>query len=123
MIIRPRVKQRKIDQNSAMWAGLYKDLTEQVWIDGKQYSQEVWHEYCKQQFLPEDDNPELPLLVTRHETWRKWDYLPDGGRRLCGTTTRLTPRGMSDYMMQIEAMGSEYGVLFQAFPRMQGMVE
>jgi len=55
--------------HAAMWAGLYKDLAEQAWMDGKQYSQEVWHEYCKQQFLPEDDNPELPFLVTRHETW------------------------------------------------------
>jgi hypothetical protein len=99
--------QRGKTHNSFMWAGPLHDLQEQAFIQGRQHSAEVWNEYAKRQFLPEEFDPELCL-----ENYRKWADAPDGGRILVGSTTMLTSKGMALYLEQLIAFGASLGVQF-----------
>lgn len=109
LVLREERKARGLDQNAAMWAGPLKDIADQAWVDGRQYSAEVWHEYFKREYLPEEADEELTK-----EGYRKWDIDPSGGRVLVGSTTQLTRKGMGVYLKQIEAHGADLGVLFSA---------
>lgn len=113
-VLREERKTRKPDQNAAYHAGPLRDIAEQAWIAGRQYSAEVWHEYFKRQYLPEDDDPDIESLA--REGYRKWAYDPAGERVLIGSTTQLTVRGMAQYMVQVEAHGASLGVQFHAPP-------
>jgi hypothetical protein len=111
LVLREEVKARKPDQNSLMWAGPLRDISEQVWLEGRKYSPEVWHEQFKRSFLPEEFDPELCK-----EGYLKWDYTPAGDRVLIGSTTQLTVKGMAQYIEQIHAFGAEFDVQFHASP-------
>ncbi len=111
VIIREEVKMRGLDANARMWAGPLKDIAEQAYIEGRAYSAEVWHEYFKKEYLPEEFDPEM----TR-EGYRKWAVAPDGARVLIGSTTQLTVKGFAVYLTQVEAFGAGQGVLFSASP-------
>lgn len=106
-LVREEVKTRKPDQNSLMWAGPLRDIAEQVWVSGRQYSDEVWHEYFKKQYLPEEFDPELC-----REGYTKWGETPDGERALVGSTKQLTIKGMAQYITEIHAYGGNAGVEF-----------
>lgn len=112
LVIREEVKARKPDQNARMWAGPLKDIAEQAWIGGRQYSDVVWHEYFKEKFLPEAYDEEL----CRSESYRKWDFKPSGAKVLVGSTSDLTVRGFALYLEQIYAYGANMGVEFHASP-------
>ena len=58
VVIRKKKKQRGNNQNSLMWSSALRDIAAQVWPDGVQYSDETWHEYFKQKFLPEEVSDE-----------------------------------------------------------------
>lgn len=109
LLVREEVKQRKLDANALMWAGPLRDLSQQAWLDGRQFSAEVWHSFCKREFLPEEFDPELCL-----EGYRKWDVDPAGNRVLVGSTTMLTIKGMSQHLEQMHALGGSLGVEFSA---------
>jgi len=109
VIIREPVKARGMDQNALMWVGPLADIAAQAWVDGRQFSADVWHEHFKREYLPEEFDPELTK-----EGYRKWDYTPAGERVLVGSTTQLTKRGFSQYLEQIEADGAGMGVQFGA---------
>lgn len=111
VVIREEPRKRKPDQNALMWSGPLADLAQQAWIEGRQYSAEVWHEFAKKSFLPEEHDPALTL-----EGYVKWDVDPAGDRVLVGSTTQLTPRGFSDYLEQLYAFGASLGVRFSAGP-------
>lgn len=107
LVVREAQKARKPDQNALMFAGPLKDISEQVWLDGRTYSVEVWHSYFKRMGLPSEYDPELCL-----ESYRKYDVDPAGEAVLIGSTTQLTVRGMSEYLEQIYAFGAAHGVQF-----------
>ena len=109
VLIREPVKARGMDQNALMWVGPLADIAAQAWVQGRQFSAEVWHEHFKRMYLPEEFDPELTK-----EGYRKWDYTPTGERVLIGSTTQLTKRGFSQYLEQIEADGAGMGVQFGA---------
>lgn len=112
-LLREEVKARKPDQNSLMWAGPLSDIAEQGYVDGRTYAPEVWHEFFKREYLPEEFDPELCK-----EGYRKWDYMPDGGRVLIGSTKGLTVRGFAQYLTKVEAYARiELGVQFHANPK------
>lgn len=100
---------RKPDQNALMWAGPLKDISEQAWLDGRQFSAEVWHEFFKRNLLPEDDENDEGLVKVNY---RKWDIDPAGERVLIGSTTELTVRGMARYITELEAFGANLGVIY-----------
>lgn len=112
-LLREEVKVRKLDQNALYWSGPLRDIAEQAYVKGRQYSAEVWAEFFKREFLPEEFDPELCK-----EGYRKWEYLPSGERALIGSTTQLTVRGFAQYLTQVEAYGAqELAVTFHANPR------
>lgn len=111
LLIREEVKARKLDQQGLMWAGPLADLADQAWLENRQYSAEVWHEFCKKEFLPEVSDAELCL-----EGYRKWDIDPAGDRVLVGSTTMLTIKGMAQHITQIHALGGSLGVEFHEPP-------
>lgn len=112
LILREEKKVRGLDANAAYWAGPLRDIAEQAWIAGRQYSDTVLHEHFKREYLPEDDDPELAELAK--DGYRKWDYAPDGERVLVGSTTQLTPKGFGRFMTQVEAFGANLGVQFHS---------
>lgn len=103
---------RSLTQNNLMWAVL-TEISNQLELAGKKYSPEAWHEYFKRDYLPEltDD---LEDLVKNHETYQKWEYLPNGERKLKASTTDLTTKGFSEYMEQIFCFSSIEGVIFDS---------
>lgn len=72
-----RVSERKMsrrdEQNALMWAGPLKDISQQVYLNGRTYSPEVWHEHFKREFLPEEFDEELCK-----DGYEKWTFLPSG---------------------------------------------
>jgi hypothetical protein len=109
VIFRELMKVRSLDANAAYWAGPLRDISEQAWVQGKQYSAEVWHEQFKREYLPDEPSEEL---CKAH--YRKWDYLPAGDRVLVGSTTQLTVKGFALFMQSVEAFGASLGVQFSA---------
>jgi hypothetical protein len=108
---RELVRSRSLDSNAAMWAGTLRDISQQAWVQGKQYSAEVWHEEFKREYLPEEFDDELCKAG-----YRKWDFLPNGERVLIGSTTQLTVRGFALYLQTVEAFGAGLGVQFSVNP-------
>ena len=112
VLVREEVKARKLDQNALMWAGPLKDIAEQAWIEQRQHSAAVWHEFFKQQFLPDFYDPEL----CKDERYQKWTEGPGGDQVLVGSSTDLTIRGFAQYLEQIHAFGAQLGVEFHEAP-------
>lgn len=111
IVFREEQKKRRQDQNAALWAGPLRDISEQAWLDGKQFSADVWSTYFKVQLLPEEYDPELTM-----ESYQKWSMDPAGDRVLTGSTTQLTVKGHAEYRMAIEAFGASLGVQFSVPP-------
>jgi len=119
VVIRPVTKARSLDQNALMWSGPLRDIEQQAWVEGRQYSAEVWAEYFKRQYLPDENVmpvEQLSLRVKNAETYHKWAIDPGGNRVLIGSTTQLTQFGFSEYLQQVEAHGASLGVLFSSRP-------
>lgn len=105
---------RSIEQNNLMWAVL-TEISNQLSIGGKKFSPESWHHYFKIDFLPEDNSSygfDINDLVKNAESYRKWEYVPNGGRMLSGSTADLTTKGFSEYMEQIYSFAASEGVIF-----------
>lgn len=107
IVIEEYKKKRGLDSNALMWAGPLKDISEQAWLDGRQYSAEIWAHYFKEQLLPEEYDHELCL-----NGYEKWAFDPAGNRVLIGSTTQLTVKGMAQHIEAIHAFGASLGVLF-----------
>lgn len=107
-------KARKPDQSSLMWAGPLRDIEQQAWVNGRQFTADTWHEYFKMMFAPEDDDPELDSLVI--ECYRKWSITPDGTRVCTASTKKMKSKGMARYLDQIHAFGGDLGVRFTTPP-------
>lgn len=114
IVIREEKKMRGPDANARMWAGPLKDIADQAWVSGRQFFAEAWHELFKREYLPEDDDSELPELAK--DGYRKWDIDPGGNRILIGSTTQLTKKGFARYLQQVEAFGAGLGVHFHEAP-------
>lgn len=99
------------EQRSLMWIRL-GEIAEQMWVDGRQFSADVWHEHSKREFLPEEDGPSKMAK----KNYRKWSHLPDGSRSLTGSTEGLTVAGKAEYITKLEAFGASNGVRFTATP-------
>jgi len=107
VIIRKEQTSRSLSANALMWAGPLNDIAQQAWVHGRQYSALVWHEYFKEQFLPELYDPE-----TTKEGYKKYEETPEGKRILVGSTSKLTKHGFSLYIENIYAYGANLGVRF-----------
>ena len=82
---------RSAESNAYMWVGLLKPISEQAWVGGRTYSDEVWHEQFKREYLPE----------TNARGMDKWEYLPNGDRSLVMGTQHLNKDEMTLYLNQV----------------------
>lgn len=117
-ILREEVKPRKMSQNDLMWACQLKCISEQAYVQGRTYSDVIWHEMFKEKFLPDEtlfQTPEQREEMVK-EKYRKYDTRPDGRRVLVGSTTELTVKGFAIYLQQVEAYGANLGVIYSANP-------
>ena len=85
---------RTIEQNKRLWA-LYGELSQNAWVNGRQFTAEVWHEYLK------------GLFIGYNET-----VLPSGEvLKTPISTTTLNTAEMTAYQDKITAYGaSEFGI-------------
>ena len=98
VIVTEDEKKRNTEQNKRLWGYLYKTIAEQAWVDGKQFSKEVWHEHfarmfgvCEEMILPDGE------IITRRKS-----------------TTEMTVGEFADFMTQIEVYAAqELGVEWQ----------
>jgi hypothetical protein len=110
LILRDYVKPQSHEQRKLMWGIRLAEIAQQAWIAGRQWPVEVWHEYFKEKFLP-DGLIEGETL----DGYIKWLDMPDGSRKMVGSTTKLTTKGQIVYMTQVEAFATqELGVQFSA---------
>lgn len=108
-------KTRTKEQNALMWGHRLKMIADQVWVLGKQFDSDVWHEQFKRKFLPEFGCQDYDKLVTKG--YRKWVELPDRTRDCIGSTTQLTTLGMTKYLEECDAFAiTELGVCYDAQP-------
>ena len=113
VVIREDKKARKPDQNALYWSGPLRDIAEQAWVHGRQFSAEVWHEHFKREFLPDENRPDFDDTHVK-DGYRKWALTPGDFAVLIGSTTQLTVKGMSAYLEQVYACGASLGVQFGA---------
>lgn len=78
--IRPYNSKRSIEQNRRLWA-IYGELADKAWVNGRRYSAETWHEYCKGMFLgfelkamPDGTELKTPISTTTLNTAEMTDY-------------------------------------------------
>ncbi len=103
------VKVRGLDQNGLYWLRL-GEIAEQGWMNQRRYPKEVWHEYCRQNIMPE-------IVTTKEGELRsKWVESPDGSA-VCISTTLLEKKCFADYTTAVEALGASIGVEFSVNPR------
>lgn len=50
-IVEIRKPTRSLEQNALYWDTIHK-IAEICWIDGRQFTPQVWHRYFKERFLP-----------------------------------------------------------------------
>jgi len=111
VVIMENEEQRKATQLKMMWAGPLRDIERQAWVEGRQFSAEIWHEHFKREFLPEEYEESLCL-----KGYEKWGITPSGDRVLKAGTGDLTVRGFAQHVEQIHAAGANMGVMFSANP-------
>ena len=118
IVIREEEKPRKMSQNDLMWSCQLKCISEQAYVQGRTYSDVIWHEMFKEKFLPDEtlfQTPEQRAEMVK-DKYRKYDTRPDGKRVLIGSTTELTVKGFAIYLQQVEAFGANLGVIYSSNP-------
>lgn len=82
---------RSNEANARYWA-LLSEIAEQVQVNGKWYSRDVWHEWAKEQFAPKIEGPAGLLAVS---------------------TSQMNTEQFARYMTQLEVHAAqEFGVEF-----------
>ena len=97
LIITTAEAKRNSEQNKRYWKAVLEQISQQVWLDGQQFSKDAWHEHYAEKFGVKEEI-----------------RMPDGGLKLRRkSTTEYKVREFSDYMTQVEAdAAQEYGVRF-----------
>lgn len=92
-------QKRNNHQNRYYWSAVIAQIAEQVWVDGKQFSKETWHEYFARKHCP------MIEFV-----------LPDGEIiRRRKSTGEMTVKEFSEYTTAVQAeAATDFGVRFLA---------
>ena len=112
VLIREQPKQRGLDQN-AYYHMRIGEIEKQGWFNCRQYSHDVWHEYCKRHVM--DD-----VIIDKKGVERsKWTELPSG-EKVVISTVELEKGCFAKYTTMVEAFGASLGVQFSARPPNRG---
>lgn len=96
IVLRPYKSKRSTEQNKRLWA-LYRDISENVWVNGRRFDSETWHEHFKRELIGIEE------IV-----------LPSGEIERRGiSTTTLNTAQMAEYQTRIEAWAAQQGVVFE----------
>lgn len=87
--IKRHKSKRSLEQNRLYWAML-KTISEQVEIDGKHFTDDIWHEFYKQKFLVKDAVMIAGQVVVKHKS-----------------TTKLSVKAMNQYINEVEAHAAQ----------------
>ena len=72
--IRPYNSKRSVEQNRRLWK-IYGELSDKAWVNGRRYSAETWHEYCKElKAMPDGTEVKTPISTTTLNTAEMTDY-------------------------------------------------
>lgn len=95
--IRPYNSKRSVEQNRRLWK-IYGELSDRAWVNGRRYSAETWHEYCKGVLLGFDIKA-----------------MPDGTEvKTPISTTTLNTAEMTDYQNRLQAWAAgEFGIIWE----------
>lgn len=97
IIITTAEVKRNAEQNRRYWKAVLEQIANQVWVDGRRYSKDVWHEFYAEKYGVKE---EIRMPTGELKCRRK-------------STTEYKVREFSDYMNEIEAdAAQEYGVRF-----------
>ena len=89
---KPESKKRNLAQNRYYWQMLHQ-IEADAWVEGRQYSSEVWHEAAKRRFIGCIDLP--------------------GGGTMAMSSTDLSTVEFAEYVAKVEAWAAlELGVQF-----------
>jgi len=106
LLIREQPRKRGLDQN-AYYHMRIGEIADQAWLDGRQFSHEVWHEHAKQEIMPEE------ITTKDGEKRSKWIEMPNGKLTVI-STTQLEKGCFAEYTTMVEAFGAGLGVQFSA---------
>lgn len=70
LIVTAEEKQRNAAQNRFYFGAVLKQISEQAWVDGKQYDKDTWHEYFARKYgvLDELTLPDGEIIARRKST-------------------------------------------------------
>lgn len=78
--VRPYNSKRSVEQNRRLWK-IYGELADKAWVNGRRYSAETWHEYCKGVLLgfdikamPDGTEVKTPISTTTLNTAEMTEY-------------------------------------------------
>ncbi|WP_407280590.1 recombination protein NinB [Aromatoleum evansii] len=97
VIVTDDEKKRNSEQNKRLWKAVYEQIAAQAWVNGRQFSKDVWHEWFADKHMPKTEF-----------------VMPDGEiRSRRKSTAELTVSEFSEYMNTVEAeAATELGVIF-----------
>lgn len=108
-LIREEVKERKLTQQGYYWIRM-GEIAGQAWVEGRQFSADLWHEYMKRNVMPDE------VATKDGELRSKWTELPDGTVAVI-STTELERACFADFTTAVEAFGANLGVHYSANQR------
>jgi hypothetical protein len=97
LIVTAEECQRNAQQNRFYWGAVLKSISDQAWVDGKQYDKDTWHEFFARRFgiLDELTLPDGEIITRRK------------------STTQMSVGEFSEYLNEIQAYATtELGVQF-----------
>jgi hypothetical protein len=98
LIVTTEERRRTPEANAFYWGVVLREISEQAWVNGNQFTADTWHEYYAEQYCPR-------VEVT----------LPSGeifSRRK--STSDMTQKEFADYMTRVQAnAASEHAVEFE----------
>lgn len=97
LIITTEEAKRNAEQNKYYWKAVITQIAEQVWIEGKQFSKEAWHEMAARKFgvCKDVELPSGEVVIKRL------------------STTEMRVKEFAKYIEQVMAWAaSELGVIF-----------
>jgi hypothetical protein len=97
IIVTSEEKKRNAEQNRMYWGGILRQIADQAWVSGQQYTADTWHEYFARKFgVCEDVTLPGGEVVVRRKS-----------------TTQMTVGEFSEYMTRVQAdAASSMGVEF-----------
>lgn len=97
VIVTADERKRNVQQNRMYWGAILKQISEQAWVNGRQFNKDTWHEFYARKFGISDEMtlPDGEVIIKRK------------------STSEMSVGEFSDYMSQVQAnAASELGVEF-----------